>query len=242
LVCEKPLAITHEGLKDLRRVVDEKKVLCISMLGNRVNPVLEAAREIVASGRIGEVVLVNASKSYKWGERPVWFGARAKYGGTIGWIGIHGLDFIHTVTGQDFVSVAAMQSNLVKKERPECEDNCALVLGLSGGGHATLSVDFLRPSAAATHGDDRIRVVGSKGVLEGNMTRRTLVVTTSDRAEESVALGEEGDFYGEFFAAVREGRREVLPDMRKAFYLTHVSLCARDSADEGRVVGIEVYG
>jgi predicted dehydrogenase len=112
LICEKPLALSHRWLSELMRVVKEREVLCTAMLGYRANPVIEAARQVVAGGRLGKVVLCNARKSYKWGQRPTWFGERALYGGTIGWVGIHGLDFIHTVTGEQFTSVAAMQSNV----------------------------------------------------------------------------------------------------------------------------------
>ena len=93
--------------------------------------------------KLGQVVLANARKSYKWGQsRPEWFGKRRTYGGTIGWVGIHALDAINYITGETFVSVAAMQSNLAHSERAECEDNCVLALELSNGSHATVSVEL----------------------------------------------------------------------------------------------------
>ena len=238
LICEKPLALAHEGLSALAEAVRVNKVQCIAMLGARVNPVLAAAKRLVEEGVIGEVVLANARKSYKWGTRPEWFGRRAVYGGTIGWVGIHGLDFIHTVTGQDFTQVAAMQSNKVHPERPDCEDNAVLAMKLANGGHATLSMDYLRPQAAATHGNDYLRVVGSKGVLEADMSNGRLIVTTQDCSEREVATGAAGPFYAEFYEHLLAGRKEPVADKRKAFYLTHVALCARDSADEGKIVVI----
>jgi predicted dehydrogenase len=242
LICEKPLALNHRWLGELMRVVKEREVLCVAMLGFRAHPVIRAAREVVAGGRIGKVVLCNARKSYKWGQRPAWFGERALYGGTIGWVGIHGLDFIHTVTGQEFTSVAAMQSNVVHTNRPACEDNCGVVLALSGGGHATLSVDYLRPDAAATHGDDWLRVVGSEGVLEANISAGRCTVVTRDSPAEEIPIGKEEGYYESFLRQVREGNRVPPADMQKAFYLTHVGLCARDAADERRVVAIPCTG
>jgi predicted dehydrogenase len=242
LICEKPLALSHRWLSELMRVVKERQSLCIAMLGYRSNPVIQAARDVVASGRIGKVVLCNARKSYKWGQRPAWFGERALYGGTIGWVGIHGLDFIHTVTAQEFTSVAAMQSNLVHTDRPACEDNCGLVLALSGGGHATLSIDYLRPAAAPTHGDDWLRVVGSEGVLEANISAGRCTVITRTSPPEDVPIRKEEGFYESFFRQIRDGNRTPPPDMHKAFYLTHVGICARDAADERRVVSIPCTG
>jgi predicted dehydrogenase len=239
LVSEKPLALTHKSLEQVAHAVQKNKVHCIAMMGNRMHPVLAAARQVVASGQIGDVVLANARKSYKWGTRPEWFGNRALYGGTIGWVGIHGLDFIHTVTGQNFTSVAAMQSNLVHPERPECEDNAALVLQLANGGHATLSIDILRPKAAATHGNDWLRVVGSNGVLEAELAKKRCLVTTHDQPEYEVPVADAAaPFYAEFYDHVRRAITTPPPDMPKAFFLTHTALCARDAADESRVVQI----
>jgi len=238
LICKKPLALTHEGLAELASAMRANGVQCVAMLGNRVHPVLAAAKKLVDEGVIGEVVLANARKSYKWGERPEWFGKRAIYGGTIGWVGIHGLDFIHTVTGQDFVQVAAMQSNKLHPERPECEDNAVLMLKLANGGHATLSMDYLRPAAAATHGNDYLRVVGSKGAMEADMSNGRLIVTTQDQPQREIATAPTGPFYAEFYEHLLQGKTDPMPDMRKAFYLTHVALCARDSADEQRMFDV----
>ena len=41
-----------------------------------MNQILAAVR----AGQIGQVVLANARKSYKWGTRPQWFGERGRYG------------------------------------------------------------------------------------------------------------------------------------------------------------------
>ncbi|MCK5851740.1 Gfo/Idh/MocA family oxidoreductase, partial [bacterium] len=148
LICEKPLAINYRDLENLHNTVKKNNVKLMAMLSMRAEPVFVAAREIYQSGKIGEAVLINSRKSYKWGTRPEWFGDKSKYGGTIGWIGIHALDFINFITELDFVSVAAMQSNFSHPERKDCDDNCALILEMSNGGHATVSVDFFRPKAA----------------------------------------------------------------------------------------------
>ena len=40
------------------------------MLGNGCKPVMLAAAGAIQAGDIGDVVLLNARKSYKWGMRP----------------------------------------------------------------------------------------------------------------------------------------------------------------------------
>lgn len=163
VICEKPLALTHETLGVLRDAVESAGVQCVAMLDNRAHPVLAAARNAIQAGMIGEIVLCNARKSYPFGNRPAWFANRAQYGGTIPWIGIHALDFVQTVTGSFFTAVAAMHGNSCHAEWPQCEDHAALLLELENGSRATVSLDYLRPAKAPTRGDDWIRVAGSRG-------------------------------------------------------------------------------
>jgi hypothetical protein len=115
-------------------------------------------------------------------------------------------------------------------------------MSLSGGGHATLSIDYLRPDAAPTHGDDWLRIVGSEGVLEANISAGRCTVITRTKPPEEIAIGNGGGFYESFLRQVRDGNRTPPADMAKAFYLTHVGLCARDAADEKRVVAIPCTG
>ena len=240
LICEKPLALDHVTLKKLWDTCFARGVQCVAILNNHVHPVIAAAREAVRTGRIGTVAIVNARKSYKWANRPSWFGRRENYGGTIPWIGIHALDFIYSITDQTFTSVAAMHSNVAHASHPQCEDNAALALRLSGGGHATASLDLLRPAAAETHGDDWFRVVGSRGMIEGNMMRKTCTLITDQQPAHDLPLG---PLNPTFTPLLREIDEEIVSpepshEMRRAFMLTHVALVARDAADRGAVLPI----
>lgn len=232
LVCEKPLATTHEGLERLWAAVESNRVQCYAMLGNRAHPLLAAGRKAVAEGRIGEVCLLNARKSYRFGNRPEWFGRRETYGGTIPWIGIHALDFIDAVTDSPFVSVAAMHANTTHPARPECEDACTLTLRLANGALATASIDYLRPQTAASHGDDWLRIVGSKGIIEVAMGRnRATIMAANEPARDLPAVDVE-PYYATLLRGLPEAG-DAAPDetTRRAFALTHTALCARDSAD-----------
>jgi predicted dehydrogenase len=168
-------------LEKVRKSVERNKINLTAMLTMRSDPQFVAARQVYDSGAIGEAVLVNARKSYKWGTRPDWFGDKDKYCGTIGWVGIHAFDYINYITGLNFAKVAAMQGNFAHGERPACEDNCAIVAELGNGGHATISVDYCRPEIAGTHGDDWIRIVGTKGVLEASGSKKECSVISKDK-------------------------------------------------------------
>lgn len=239
LICEKPLALANAPLERLYRTIERHGVQCIAMLSNPCHAVILGARQLYTDGRLGEIVLVNARKSYKWGSRPDWFGRREYYGSTIGWVGIHALDMIQAVTGQAFRSVAAMLSNQTHPERPDCQDNVVMILGLSGGGHATVSVDLLRPEAAVSHGDDWLRIVGSKGTVEAALDRGWLQLISKTDAERSVPLPPPQLYYADFLKSLAAAPSEPMGDTRRAFELTHVCLRAWEAAGEGRVLSIE---
>lgn len=241
LICEKPLAIEEGTLRRLWETCRLHRVQCIAILNNHVHPVLVAARAAVAQGRIGRVVLFNAHKSYKWGQRPEWFGRREFYGGTIPWIGIHALDFIYSITQQPFVSVAAMHSNLAHPDRPQCEDNCALILRLADGTHATASLDLLRPASADTHGEDRLRIVGAEGMIEANLTRHTCALITANQPASDLHLPPPSGCFVAFLRNLASGTGGAEPsqEMVRAFLLTHASLRARAAADDGVVTSID---
>lgn len=238
LICEKPLAITLEGLTELHRAVKDNGVGIMGMFSMQSKPAFIAARQAYAQGQIGEVVLANGRKSYRWGTRPDWFGRRSTYGGTIGWVGIHALDFISFVTGQRYRRVAGMHSNFAHPEREQCEDNCALILELSNGGHATVSVDYFRPDSAPTHGDDWLRIVGTKGLIEANASQNFCRVISEEKGQTDLDLPEPTSIYRDFLTRLAKGG----PCPAQAdypFVLTHTCLCATDAADRQKVVEID---
>ena len=238
LICEKPLAIDHAHLRELRHAVSQGRRHCIPIMDNRLHPVLQAATAAIRAGRIGRVVLANARKSYKWGTRPEWFGDRQRYGGTIPWIGIHALDFIHAVAAQPFTTVAAMQSNAAHPDRPGCEDNCTLLLELETGIHATASLDYFRPAGAGTWGDDWIRVVGTQGVIEAYLDRRSCTLLPAQGQPEELPLPQAITAFDAFLQSLVAGQPYPFDATETGFLLTHAVLCARDAADQRQVIPI----
>ena len=234
LICEKPLAINHRDLENLHDAVKKNNVKLMAMLSMRAEPSFIAAREIYQSGKIGEAVLINSRKSYKWGTRPEWFGDKSKYGGTIGWIGIHALDFINFITELEFVSVAAMKSNFSHPERKDCDDNVAMILELSNGGHATVSVDFFRPKAAETHGDDWIRIVGTKGVLEASTANNSCIIITDEEKKTIIPENVENKIFKNFLNSLI---RKTEPEMPAylPFMLTKICITAQEAAENKTV-------
>ncbi|MBN1788428.1 MAG: Gfo/Idh/MocA family oxidoreductase [Sedimentisphaerales bacterium] len=241
IIAEKPLALDMPTLEKVQKSVEKSGVQLTAMLTMRSDPQFVAAKRVYDSGAIGDAIISNGRKSYRWGTRPDWFGEKDKYGGTIGWVGIHAFDFINYVTGLDFTKVAAMKSNIAHTQKPACEDNCVLIAEMSNGGHASMSVDYCRPEKAPTHGDDWIRVVGTKGVLEASLYKKNCVVISNEKGlfEEPLPEGKD-KMFRRFLLNIMNGEEEENREMQRlSFMLTKVCLLARESAEKGKFIDLK---
>ncbi len=238
IIAEKPLALDLKMLDKVQKSVEKNKINLTAMLTMRSDPQFMAAKQVYDSGDIGEAILVNGRKSYKWGTRPDWFGDEKKYGGTIGWVGIHAFDYINYITGLNFTKVGAMHGNLAHSERAACEDNCALMAELSNGGHVSISVDYCRPEAAPTHGDDWIRIVGTKGVLEASGSKKECSVISKDKGIFQYPLADKKDKIFSRFLLNILGSKSNEEIKNISFMLTKVCLIARQAAQKNRILEI----
>lgn len=221
---EKPVASSITELNRLEEVVKSAGIPFCAMHYLRFSPDFYLGAEMVRRGDIGDVRMVTAQKSYRYGKRPVWYGDRRLYGGTIPWVGIHAIDWIYHFTGLPFETVSALQ---IGKD-PEMAALCQFTL--EGGVIASVNLDFYRPKTAPTHGDDRIRCVGTKGVIEicgGNVELINHSGVTRYTPTDAPNL------LGEFL----DGRAPISKE--EIFYLTRVALTARDAADRGETLRIE---
>ncbi len=236
IIAEKPLGATLEENAAIAAAVEKNNVRLMAIFSMRANPVFQTARRLVREGAIGKPVLMNARKSYKYGDekaRPEWFGKREIYSGTFPWIGIHALDMIQFTTGLLPVQVAALQRNQTHLTRPDCEDTCCGIFELEGGAQATVSVDYFRPMSAKTHGDDWVRIVGTEGVIEARACDESVSLLKDSECRQSVPLDEPENLFVPFI----EGR-DGLTNTKDALALSRACLIARQAADERKVLEI----
>jgi predicted dehydrogenase len=236
LVCEKPLVTTLPDLERLRAAFAKSKSQLTMLLELRHQPKNVRVREIIQRGEIGEVCQVATQKSYQWGDRPAWFNSRARLGGTIPYIGIHSLDTIRWVTGLDFTHLAAFHGNIGRPALGETEDHASILAQLSNGASVTSRLDYLRPAKAPTHSDDRLRVIGTKGVVEVREGDDAVSLITNEK-NERIPFGETENLFVEFakFLSGGPAPRITADD---CFYITEVALRAREAADSGRMIAV----
>ena len=222
---EKPVASSQCELEAVERAVRQSGIRFCAMHYLRYTPAFYHGAALVRGGAIGQVRMVTAQKSYRYGKRPAWYGDRALYGGTIPWVGIHAIDWIYHFTGKRFLSVSGQCFG----RDPEMAALCTFRMedGALGG----MNLDYYRPKTAPTHGDDRVRCVGTEGVLE---VRGGEILLCNGEGDRILRPTEAPELLAEFLDG-----GETIP-AQEIFYLTRVALAARDAADTGREIRIEV--
>lgn len=235
--CEKPLAAdfnTLDNLKNIYQSVNKNKHIHLAgMFGLRYNSVMTTVKHAVDEGLAGNILLINAQKSYKMGSRPVFFSNRETYGGLIPWIAIHGIDWIYWLTKKRFVSVSAAHTRLSNNCNGDMETASLCSFTLEDGIIASVTADMMRPQAAATHGDDRIRIIGDLGIIEAANDR--VYFTGINRETYELLPFEAGDIFDDFCDTCLTGKKSSLT-AESSLYVTGIALTAREAADAGKVI------
>ena len=238
--CEKPVATDLETLGKLEAVYaraknKEERVCFCGMFGIDYLPHFETAYRFVKNGGIGEVLLANAQKSYRMGNRARFYSDRAKYGGTIPWVAIHGIEWITRIGGLKPVSAVALGSTAYNAGNGTMEASTLCQFACEGGKMASVSADVLRPAKAPTHDDDRLRLVGSSGVLE--VRGGHVFVIDEDGERELPLVKTETELFEEFVMEM-QGKGKCRVSAEDSFFATRVALSARESQDTGRIIPV----
>ena len=235
IAAEKPLAITRAGLDQVKAAVAKNGIRLTMFLPMRYYGSYSEMRRIVASGVIGEVAQVDAQKSYKLGPRPDWMRTHATYGGTIPYIGIHMVDLIRYTTGREITEAFSMQNRVGRPEMGDMENTTATVFRLNNGAVSVLHMDYLRPEIATTHGDDRLRIAGTKGVLEFQENAGLSLITTTQPQHAIAPLPPDRSLFADFLDSVYNGTRPNLT-LEDIYRSNEIVLAARESAERNAPV------
>lgn len=232
---EKPLA---GSLDALREIIAEAKHpdQVVPMMGLRFDPAFYTAYAAVQEGAIGEIRLLNAQKSYRLGKRPAFFQQRESSTGLIPWVGSHVMDCFWWFTRRQARRVYASHSSVANEGHGDLEVTAHCQVLYDDGVSASASLDYLRPANAPSHGDDRIRIAGTTGVIEVRNGQVWLVNDENDGSEPLELLEPPS-----LFAAMVQGDVQLpdaVPNLTDAAHVTALALAARDAAD--RRIAVEV--
>jgi predicted dehydrogenase len=234
VIAEKPIATELSDLPKLRKAAASGPAKFTTMLPMRFDSPYLGLKQIVDSGELGEIIQIDGQKSYKPSKRPAWYFKRKTYGGTMAWIGIHMIDLMLFTSGRDFVEAAGFQNHIGFPETGDTENVTGTVFRLDNGGVALLRMDYLRPQAADAHGDDRLRLAGTKGIAE--FMHATGVTVMSDKRGRTVIqeLPAKRSLFTEFLDHIYNGKPAPI-SWREIERGHEIVLGARDAMEARRI-------
>jgi predicted dehydrogenase len=228
---EKPLAASEAELSEVEAAVRESGIRFCAMHYLRYDPAFYHGARLVREGAIGDVRMVTAQKSYRYGKRPAFYGDMALYGGTIPWVGSHALDWIIFYSGGEFESVTAFHNREDNLNNGDLEMVAHTLFRMKDGVIADAGIDYLRPQTAVSHGDDRVRVAGTKGVIEVIGNQVHLINSSGDVIINPPPS--DRDVFSDFVLELTTGRTALVND-EDTMKLAKAVILARDSADKGK--------
>lgn len=233
---EKPVATTLDDLRMVKEAYRRSNTHLAAMFGSRCDAWYRTVRKLVMEGKIGDIRMMNAQKSYKLGKREELYWNRKTSGGTVPWVGSHAIDWMNDLCGEPFQSVYASHSSKDNHGHGDLEMTGLCHFKFGNEIFGSVSIDYLRPRQAPSHDDDRIRIAGTKGVLE--VLHGNVLLINEDRAGvQEVPLLPARELFAEFMGQV-SGDENCSVSAEQSFMVTEASLKARMSADTGRVISI----
>ena len=157
---EKPVGLSVAEAKEIAGFCEKKGVKLGVGFVMRFHSFHRQMKEIIASGRLGDVVSARAQFTCWYPEMPgVWRQDPAKSGGgALMDMGVHCVDLIRFITGLEITEVSGMVGNQVFKYG--VEDAGAMLMRLSNGATAYVDANFNIPDDAAVC---KLEIYGTKG-------------------------------------------------------------------------------
>lgn len=236
-VAEKPLAVERGDLQKIKKLALGGKAKLAMLTPLRYAPPFLALREVVASGEIGEVLLLGGQKSYKRGASSTWKNKKETYGSTMLWIGPHLVDLFWFAGRQKMTEAFCWQANVQDPTIGIRENVVGAVFRLANGGVAEMRMDYLRPDSAPTHEDDRLRVAGTKGIVEYTAATGVTVMAEGAAPRKVTAMPEGRHLFAEFLDHVYNGKPSVQP-LEEILHVSEAIQAAEDSSRSGKPVKV----
>ena len=242
---EKPLAVTLQEGQAVLRAWSDTVVTAMIGFNYRFNKLYEAARSVVRSGALGEIVAMRTVFSLPVHQTPEWKRSVVGGGGALFDLGSHHIDLVHHFFDCGIHSVNA-------ETEPDRGESASLDLRLGNG----VRVQSFFSLAAVE--EDRIEIYGREGKLSVDR-HLSWSVQVAEGTNRSVRLRQLGNLFrslahlpyllekrraaafepsyrdalNAFVSAAREGRG-VKPDLNDGYRSLMVVRAALESANTGQ--------
>jgi glucose-fructose oxidoreductase len=180
LLVDKPAARSAGEARRAFAAVRASGVRAVVGLTRRYSPAARFGRELVAAGRLGQLVSAEAifaasSVLVRDPENPL-FDPELSGGGILSWLGIHDLDCLLWLTGEPVVDVSALTGR-VGAPGLAVEDVASVGLRFAGGAIATVHHAFALPARGYR---SRLALRGLDASIELGLDEELVLVTAAD--------------------------------------------------------------
>lgn len=253
ILLEKPMGLTVADSVEIKEFCEKQGVKLGVGLMMRFNNLHEEIRNIVASGKLGEIVSMRAQFTCWYPEMEgAWRQKMAlSGGGALMDMGVHCIDLLRFMSGLEAKEIVSLKGNQVFKY--EVEDAASVIMKMENGALAYVDAAFNIPDEAAVC---KLEIYGTGGsvFLEGSLAQDeagegTLVFTDSNkgydaqqnrsRVESTKLTGNGGNLYTkevDAFVNAILGDTEPAVTADDAIKAQKIVEAAYVSADEGKVV------
>ena len=238
VLAEKPCAFTKDQVDELIDLDRRGPARFLEMGGTTLTPALVRMREIVWAGDLGDILCVQALKSYPVsGRRPP---DERLDAGLIMQSGIHGARAMQEVTGLTITEVMSYETKAGNLGRGELRMVASSICRFDNGAVGNMTMNYLNPLKFGSHGNDQLRLFGAKGMIEAVDDNSRLRIATGDAPLEDIEPAPTQPSYFDLFVEhVLDGKEMPLP-LERELQSTLTVIAMNAAAKTGRAVTVPV--
>jgi predicted dehydrogenase len=259
VLCEKPIALSAGEGRRLVTAAEKAGVINMINFSYRNNPVLHHARKLVASGKLGRLMHMEAHYLQTWLTAPVWGEWRetpawlwrlsTAHGskGTLGDIGVHIVDLATFVANEEVKSVDCMLKTFPKAPKNQigdyhldANDTALLRVELTGGAVGTINATRW---ATGQINSLKLSLYGETGALRLDLDKSSTeleVCLGSDvktATFKTVKAPQTPNMHARFLRAIRTGKNDECT-FRRGWEVQRVLDASFRSADQSKTIRI----
>jgi UDP-N-acetylglucosamine 3-dehydrogenase len=172
LLVEKPFTGDSRRAEDICELAQRRGVVLAAGFVERYNPIVGVAREAVKENRFGKVISFASRRVSS-------FPSRIRDVGVIMDLGIHDIDVLRFITGQEVRSVFALGG---KEANQRFEDHANLLIEMQGGLVAFIEINWLTPMKVR-----KVSLTCSQGFVQLDYMDQSLEISSSTTKDFDVA-------------------------------------------------------
>ncbi len=184
VLIEKPVGLTAAEAKELRDIAQREHVKIGVGMMMRFHTHHQAIKEMIAEGKLGEIVSVRAQFSCWYPEiKGSWRQIKKLGGGgALMDLGVHCIDLLQYVTATKACGLTAICDTQTFDY--EVDDSASIILKMDNGAHAYVDVNFNIPDDAA---QSRLEIYGTRGsvIADGTLGQEEVGSVKVSLAEET---------------------------------------------------------